>query len=75
MGLSNRHIELVEEVNNSKTYQEHFARDMHLCGFREALDLMGYKNFRIEADLHYINQGVDRPMCCGVFLDWKPSEK
>ena len=32
------------------------------CGRR--VDLTG-------CDLYYLEQGIDRPMCCGEFLDWK----
>jgi hypothetical protein len=63
-----RHIKLVEAVNNAKTEKEKNTASDVLYGFREALEVMGV-NQLMECDLHYINQGVDRPMCCGVFLD------
>lgn len=25
-------------------------------------------------DMYYIERGVERPMCCGVFNDWTPEE-
>lgn len=72
MTLFEKHIELVEAVNNAKTEREH---DMHgdiLHGFRECLYFMGI-NQLMDCDLHYLNQGIDRPMCCGVFSDWAPA--
>lgn len=67
--LLKRHIELVERVNktNQNTKENYDASNV-LYGFREALEVMGI-NQLIECDLHYLNQGIDRPMCAGVFLD------
>jgi len=31
-------------------------------------------NQLMDCDWHYINQGIDRPMCCGVFLDWEAGD-
>lgn len=63
-----QHIKLVEKVNNAKTRQEEINSSNVLYGFRRALELAGV-NQLMECDLYYIDQGVDRPMCCGVFLD------
>jgi hypothetical protein len=68
-----KHIKLVEAVNNSKTESEHYANNRQLKGFREALDIMKI-NQLMDCDWHYINQGIDRPMCCGVFLDWEAGD-
>jgi hypothetical protein len=75
--MHNKHIELVEAVNNAKTQQEHDMAEAVLRGYRIAL-VEAYDtcagNLLMECDRHYLDQGIDRPMCCGVFLDWKPSE-
>jgi len=71
MTLLEKHIEIVESVNNAQTNSEHQTASLRLNGFREALNLMGI-NQLMECDMHYIEQGIDRPMCCGVFLDWEP---
>ena len=73
MTLLEKHIEIVESVNNAQTNSEHQTASSRLDGFREALNLMGI-NQLIECDMHYIEQGVDRPMCCGIFLDWEPPQ-
>ena len=69
-----KHIDLVVAVNESKTEAEHRDAENRLRGFREAIQLFGinYGNQLMECDMYYINQGVDAPMCCGVFLDWEP---
>lgn len=73
MNLREKHIQLVEAVNNASTEQEHRYAKMRLDNWREGVaDSDRVLNY-IAADLHYLDQGVDRPMCCGVFLDWKPS--
>lgn len=69
--LLKRHIELVEAVNNSKTEIEHESARNMLRGFRQALEIMDIFQLS-ECGMHYIDQGIARPMCCGVFLDWKP---
>lgn len=72
-----KHIELVEAVNNAKTEREHENAENVLRGFRIAIGYTDQSPGRqlIDCDLHYINQGIDRPMCCGVWLDWTPEVK
>lgn len=73
--LFDKHIELVEAVNNSLTQDEHDRAEIRLRGFREALDCMSPKPAHlIDCDYHYLSQGIDRPMCCGVWLDWVPND-
>jgi hypothetical protein len=69
----NRHIELVEAVNASTTELAHDYATFYLRGYREgrcdgndvAIGLM-----IMEADMHYIELGIDRPMTGGIFHDW-----
>lgn len=63
-----KHIELLEKINNAPNNQLHHVYCMELYGFRAALRLLGI-NQLMECDLYYLDQGIDRPMCCGVFLD------
>jgi len=67
-----KHIELVEAVNNAKTKQEHREAEIRLETFRDTLRLCGIKPSLMEMDLYYIDKGIERPMCCGVWLDWEP---
>jgi hypothetical protein len=68
VALFNKHIKLVEAVNNSKTEKQRNDNCNILFGFREALEVLNI-NQLIYCDLHYLHQGIDRPMCGGVFLD------
>ena len=72
--LFDKHIELVELVNNAYSEREHQIASDVLHGFRLALGLQGI-NQLIECDMYYIDKGIDRPMCCGIFLDWEPGIK
>lgn len=73
MSTRTKHIELVEAVNNALTQAEHDRAEAVLRGFRLAFD-EHYDGFSLmDCDRHYLDQGIDRPMCCGVFLDWKPA--
>lgn len=69
-----KHIELIEAVNNAKTQQEHDRAEAVLEGFRLALDEFNGRWSGTACDQHYMDQGIERPMCCGVFLDWKPAD-
>jgi hypothetical protein len=69
-----RHIELVESVNNSRTQAEHDERKIYLRGFRETAKMFVNIDW-CACDMHYINQGIDRPMVAGVFLDWQPASE
>lgn len=66
--IFDRHIALVERVNNAKTKSEERDAANILYGFREALEAVGI-NQLMDCDLYYLNKGIDRPMCAGVFLD------
>lgn len=73
--LFDKHISLVEAVNNARTHAEHRDAEQRLSGFRDAIDCMKPPpEHLIKCDLHYLARGIDRPMCCGVWLDWEPSE-
>ena len=75
MTLLEKHIELVEAVNRAVTEDEHRMAQAQLDGFRSALDVLGHTGQQyVSCDMHYINKGIDRPMCCGVFLDWEPEK-
>lgn len=76
--LQEAHIACVEAVNNAKTQSEHDAASLFLRGFRAGLqaaeqDGIAHGYHLIACDQHYLDQGIDRPMCCGVFLDWSPA--
>jgi hypothetical protein len=62
-----RHTELIDAVNDAKTLVAHNDAESRLGYWRE-------RNFwsGIEADVHTMNRFGDRPMCCGVLLDWMP---
>jgi len=70
--LFEKHIELVVKVNSADSELQHTMAERELYGFRMALEALNI-NQLMECDWHYIDQGIDRPMCCGVFLDWQPA--
>lgn len=63
---------LIANVNNAKTEYEHRRNDALLRGYREALRDEGIPYDWMDADLHHEGADAERPMCLGVFLDWKP---
>lgn len=79
-----RHRELIARVNNAKTEDEHRVAEAYLRGWRDGLERgnednsigggwMRYLDWT-DADLHHEGADAERPMCIGVFLDWKPTE-
>ena len=76
MSILDRLIEITEKVNGAASTVEHHHWDVYRSGFLDALKVAGYNagTLLMNADLHYIDQGCERPMCGGVFLDWKPEE-
>ena len=71
MDIFEKHIDLVKMVNCADSEDQHDRAEARLRGFRDALEVQGINQLS-ECDMHYISQGIDRPMCCGVFLDWVP---
>lgn len=73
-----RHIELVEAVNAAETEREHSWAECTLRGFREGVCMVTGIHpgeLIMDADTHYLDQGIDRPMCGGIFCDWKPAKR
>ena len=74
MNLHNRHMQLVDAVNHAKTEHEHWIAYWKLEGWRDGVRDAGNEVDLIAADLEQFDRGFEaRPMCCGVFSDWKPT--
>ena len=69
-----KHCLLLDAVNNAQTITEHDTMVMCLESWRSGVkDAGAYGSISlIDADMYYLDQGIDRPMCGGVWLDWKP---
>ena len=69
MRLYDEYIRQLTEVNDeTKTEEEHRILRIKLNAWKQGVeDASGY---RFNGDNYYIALGVDRPMCCGEFLDW-----
>lgn len=68
-----KHTELIDAVNDAKTEGEHQYADVFLQGWRAGVDDAGGYWSGTWADMHTMKRfGEERPMCCGVLLDWKP---
>jgi hypothetical protein len=70
MTLHEKHIERIDLVNSAPTLEDHRESLAELRAWRDGVADAGVRLDFIAADLHYIDQGIDRPMCCGVFNDW-----
>lgn len=74
MTLHQKHMAMIDAVNNATTRSEHEVARLRLSGWREGVRAAGKEPSLIGADLAQIDRGHgDRPMCCGVFNDWKPT--
>jgi hypothetical protein len=74
MGLYDEYIKRLIAVNDeTKTENEHQLLKAEFRGWQQGIeDATGY---RFNGDYYYIEQGIDRPMCCGEFLDWKSKQE
>lgn len=65
-------------MNEAKTSSDNMRARWILHGFRECVTVsfggLRSGDLIVEADAYYLNQGIDRPMCGGVWLDWEPTE-
>jgi len=76
-GLTDQIEPCLEDMCEMKFDEESFdviwsEAAIYILGFRKGLEAAGIRPALMACDLYYLNQGVDRPMCCGVWLDWNP---
>ena len=69
-----KHLELIRAVNSSTTQHEHDRAEAKLYGWREGLEFCGRKWDFIAADEDTESLYPGRPYCCGVLLDWSPTD-
>ena len=67
------HTDLIDAVNDAKTVHAHTYADGVLHGWRAGLEHCGHRWSYVEADEHSTTRFGDRPILCGVLLDWKPA--
>ena len=68
--LYDEYIKHLIAVNDeTKSEDEHRLLKEWLRGWQRGVeDASGH---RFNGDYYYMDLGVDRPMCCGEFLDWR----
>lgn len=62
---------MTDAVNNARTIAEHRDADHRLQGYQQRCKEMGQMWPCVELDLA---DETDRPLCCGVWLDWVESD-
>lgn len=73
--MHDKHMELIDAVNNAATEHDHWTAHCRLEGWRDGVRDAGRRVDLIAADLEQFERGFEsRPMCCGVFNDWQPHE-
>jgi hypothetical protein len=72
MRLYDKYIELLSKVNDEdKTREEHQEALAVLHGWKLGVFDCSDGKYSFNGNYHYTNLGINRPMCAGVFLDWK----
>lgn len=69
--IHEKHIEMIDAVNNSTTQEEHKKNIYILDGWRKGVNDCGKSLSLISCDHHYIDLDINRPMCGGVWIDWE----
>ena len=68
--LYEKYIELLLDVNDEGNSEaEHKRLQIEFYGWKQGIEDAAGQHFN--GDYYYIDRGIDRPMCCGEFLDWK----
>ena len=68
--LYDEYIKRLLEVNDeTKTAEEHERLRIEFMGWKQGIFSATAQFFN--GDVYYLERGVDRPMCCGEFLDWE----
>jgi len=68
--LYDKYIELLIEVNDeNKSKPEHRQLEIEFCAWKQGVEDATGRRFN--GDYYYIDKGINRPMCCGSFLDWE----
>jgi hypothetical protein len=68
------HTGLIDNVNDALTEWQHTYAEGVLRGWRAGLEHCGRAWSPSEADFHTMERFGERPMCCGVLLDWSPPD-
>ena len=74
MNIHQKHILHIEAVNNAKTNERHATLNLYLAAWKAGIEDAGQHIDLCAADMFYLDQGIDRPMCGGVWLDWEPEK-
>lgn len=74
MRLYDEYIRRLIDVNDENCSEaEHRLSQSEFRGWKQGVfDATGY---HFNGDYYYIEHGIDRPMCCGEFLDWKSQQE
>ena len=68
------YLQMIDAVNEAKSAHERGHAEARLSGWIECADFCGLEWSGIAADLYTMTKyGADRPMCCGVLMDWVPN--
>lgn len=70
MTIHDKHMHRIELVNRSTTKEEHDIRERELNAWRCGIEDAGIRLDYMAGDRYYLEQGIDRPICCGVWIDW-----
>ncbi len=66
---------MIDAVNEAKTYDQHRYAENCLSGWRKCMFHLGLEWSGTDDDIYTMAKyGKDRPMCCGVLLDWEPTK-
>lgn len=75
MTLHEKHTRWLDLVNYAETLEEHTLRRAQLDAWRTGVKDSGIILGPDAGDLHYLDQGIDRPMEDGGWLDWEPKSE
>lgn len=73
MKVNKKYFELLDELNNAKTIESHEKLFWQLSAWVDGVQCAGGFISGLMANQYYIDQGIERPMWDGVWIDWSES--
>jgi hypothetical protein len=69
MTLHEKHMQMIDAVNNAVNREDYWTAYCKLWGWRDGVADAGGRLDYIAADLEQFDRGYENtPMCCGVFI-------
>lgn len=71
--LERAYVRRVVAINSATSREDHDRLEREHAAWKQGVHDAGREVPVLSGDYYYIDHNIDRPMCCGVWLDWTPA--